>query len=413
MTASNQGENNSAEKRRLTTKRTPYDRKISAIILAAGYSRRMGALKPILKLGGKTNLERSVRLFQDLGIEDVVVVVGHAANQTIPVVHGCRARAVMNKQFERGMFSSIQAGVEALRPDCEAFFLLPADIPLVRPQTIKDLIEAYRSEKGKLVFPVFLGRRGHPPLVPARYRHEILSYSGDGGLRAVFRNHENESAQIEVADEMTIFDLDTPADYEALLTRFPRYDVPTPRELNSLLRHKFHWQKDLLKHSLAVADLALRIAYALNRCGVGLQIELILAAAILHDIAKGKPNHALAGAEMISRMGFSAVAHIVAAHTDITVKDQDPLNEREVVYLADKLVQGCVVTSLQARFEEANQRYRHDPAAHRSMLNRFNKAKNIKQRCEEMLGSPLESILARPANESEEAEIQSLLAQAW
>jgi molybdenum cofactor cytidylyltransferase len=195
-------------------------RSISAIILAAGYSRRMGALKSILKLGDKTVLERAIGLFRDSGIKDVIVVVGHGASQTIPIAHECGAQAVMNEQFDRGMFSSVQAGVRALSPDSRAFFMLPVDICLVHPQTIKKLLEAYYSGKGKIVFPTFRGKRGHPPLVDARYRNEILSYSGEGGLRAIFRNHEDQSIQIEVADEMILSDLDTPADYEALGARF-------------------------------------------------------------------------------------------------------------------------------------------------------------------------------------------------
>ena len=195
-------------------------KRIAAIILAAGYSRRMGALKPILKLGDKTILERTIRLFRDLGIEEVIVVVGHGAREIVPIVHDCRARAIMNGQFKRGMFSSVQAGVKALSTDSHAFFVLPVDIPLVHPRTIKDLLEAYRSGKSKMVFPVYLGKRGHPPLVDACYRNEILSYSGEEGLRAVFRNHENESVQVEVADEMILSDLDTPADYEVFASRF-------------------------------------------------------------------------------------------------------------------------------------------------------------------------------------------------
>ena len=74
----------------------------------------------------------------------------------------------MNEQFDRGMFSSVQAGVRALSPDSDAFFMLPVDICLVRPQTIKKLLEAYYGGKGKIVFPTFRGRRGHPPLVERR-----------------------------------------------------------------------------------------------------------------------------------------------------------------------------------------------------------------------------------------------------
>src|SRR5208283_3811365 len=124
MRASSQGENDSPEKRLFAAKATLYDEKISAIILAAGYSRRMGALKPILKLGGKTILERTISLFQDFGIEDVIVVVGHRAKEIVSHVENCRAQVITNEQFERGMFSSVQAGVNALRPESEAFFVL-------------------------------------------------------------------------------------------------------------------------------------------------------------------------------------------------------------------------------------------------------------------------------------------------
>jgi molybdenum cofactor cytidylyltransferase len=198
----------------------PSFEKIAALVLAAGYSSRMGTLKPILKLGDKTILERIIRLFSELSVEDVIVVVGHGAEQIIPIVHDCGAREVMNTQFEQGMFSSVQAGVNALSPDSHAFFVLPVDIPLVHPRTIKDLLEAYRSGTSRVVIPAFHGKRGHPPLLSARYRNEILSYCGDDGLRGFFRKHNLRSELVEVADEMILFDLDTPADYEALVARF-------------------------------------------------------------------------------------------------------------------------------------------------------------------------------------------------
>jgi molybdenum cofactor cytidylyltransferase len=192
---------------------------IAAIILAAGYSSRMGTLKPLLKIGGETILERAIRLFSELGVGDVIVVVGHRAEQIIPIVHDCGARAVMNEQFEQGMFSSVQAGVNALNPGSEAFFVLPVDIPLVRILTIRDLLKAYRGGSSKIVVPVFQGRRGHPPLISAGYRKEILSYCAGDGLRGFFGKHDHFFEQVEVPDEMILFDLDTPADYEALVAR--------------------------------------------------------------------------------------------------------------------------------------------------------------------------------------------------
>ncbi len=194
-------------------------KRIAAIVLAAGYSSRMGTLKPMLKLGDKTILEQAIRLFRESGVEDVIVVVGHGAEQIVPIVHDCGARAITNEQFERGMFSSVQAGVNVLRPESEAFFVLPVDIPMVRTQTIRDLLGAHWGGKSKIVVPAFRGKKGHPPLINASYRNEILSYSGEDGLRGFFRKHDRDSERVEVADEMILFDLDTPADYEALVAR--------------------------------------------------------------------------------------------------------------------------------------------------------------------------------------------------
>lgn len=220
MWESTQNTNDGSQRGSRTARSTLCDEKISAIILAAGHSKRMGVFKPLLKLRDRTILECDIRFFRDLGIEDVIVVVGHRANEIIPIIRDCSARVVFNEQFETGMFSSVQAGVKALGPDSQAFFLLPVDIPLVQPQTIRHLLEAYHASRGKIVFPVFRGRRGHPPLVDGCYRSDILSYPGEEGLRGVFRKHEAQSVHVHVADEMILFDLDTPADYEALAARF-------------------------------------------------------------------------------------------------------------------------------------------------------------------------------------------------
>jgi len=131
--------------------------KVAAIILSAGYSSRMGEFKPLLLLGEMTVLERAIRLFQSAGVIDILVVVGYRSDDLLPLIEKWGARWVVNEHYWEDMFSSVVVGVNSLDPDREAFFLLPVDVPLVRGQTILDLLEAYRINKKKDIFFRFLG----------------------------------------------------------------------------------------------------------------------------------------------------------------------------------------------------------------------------------------------------------------
>lgn len=193
--------------------------KVAAIVLAAGYSSRMGSLKPLLKIGNSPVLQRVVELFHDGGIGDIIVVLGHRWDEMSALVEATGASWVRNHYFELGMFSSVQVGVKALPDDAEAFFLQPVDIPMVQRQTITELLARYREGEGDIVYPVFNGKRGHPPLISCRYRDEILNHGGDGGLRAVLRRHEDRAVQAHVSDEMILSDMDTPDDYQALVKK--------------------------------------------------------------------------------------------------------------------------------------------------------------------------------------------------
>ena len=137
-----------------------------AVVLAAGFSSRMGKCKALLDVGGPTALERTLSTLRHSGVEDIVVVSGHYREEVEGEAKRGGARAVFNEHYEKGMLSSIKAGVTALSPDFDAFFLLPVDVPLVKSATLKALRKAlgFRSSLA-VVFPAFLGRRGHPPLV--------------------------------------------------------------------------------------------------------------------------------------------------------------------------------------------------------------------------------------------------------
>lgn len=195
------------------------DQPIAALILAAGFSSRMKMVKPLLPMEGQTVIELVIGLFQMIGIADTLVVLGYAADQLIPVLNKQGVSYVINEDYRRGMFSSVCKGVEHLKEGCGAFFVLPADMPFVRAETLQKLVCAFR-ETGKAVYrPHYQGRLGHPPLISAALIPAILAFKGPGGLRALLAAYEERCVDVACDDPGILIDLDTPEDYQKY--RFP------------------------------------------------------------------------------------------------------------------------------------------------------------------------------------------------
>src|SRR5208283_534457 len=135
-------------------------RRIVALVLAAGYSSRMGSFKPLAPLGTSTLIEEAVTLFLRAGIADVRVVVGHRADELTPVLDLLGVKWILNAEYDRGMFSSVLAGLKSFEPNVDAFFLLPCDIALVNTETIRALLGVYNRDDPKIIYPRFDGQRG-------------------------------------------------------------------------------------------------------------------------------------------------------------------------------------------------------------------------------------------------------------
>ncbi len=187
------------------------------IVLAAGYSSRMGRFKPLLPLGPYSVVETAVRALRDGGVDDVVVVSGYGAERLRPELTRMGVREAYNAAFDRGMYSSVQAGVAALGEGVGAFFLLPCDVPLAGAETVRLLVEG-RAVAGEpdVCYPVHEGRRGHPPLISGGLIPKILAEEPDGGLRALLGRHE--AIHVDTPVRGAVMDLDTPEAYELMLT---------------------------------------------------------------------------------------------------------------------------------------------------------------------------------------------------
>lgn len=169
--------------------------------------------------------------------------------------------------------------------------------------------------------------------------------------------------------------------------------IPSADECEAILAE---WWVDVrvVRHSRKVAEIAVRMAAALLGCGVEVNPELVQAAALLHDLAKGRPDHATTGALMLRSMGFDRVAEIVAAHTDLG--GFCTLDEPAIVFLADKLVRDEELVTLEQRFKPALKRFRKDAVALANAFRRLSVATAVAQAVEKRLGMPLSRLLHEP-----------------
>lgn len=366
--------------------------KLAAVVLAAGYSSRAPGFKPLLSLRNSTVIENAISSFRRAGIGNITVVTGHNAGELAPVLEALPVRRVFNENYQQGMFSSVIAGLRSLQPEIEGFFLLPADMPLVKSHSVRLLTRAYKRTRAEIIYPVFQGLRGHPPLIAASLIPAILAWRGPEGLRGFLTHYEANSYEVEVPDEGVVLDMDTPADYRRML-EYCRRDIPTGNECEAILA-KLRVPERTVRHSRMVASVAQRLAEHLNLSGQRLDLKLVGAAGLLHDLAKGRPDHAGAGAKILTRLRCPQVAKIIAAHTDIVFTEGSPLDEAAVVYLADKLVKYDRIVSLEERFQEAFARYSADTAALAAVRRRFFSAQGIARLVEQQVGASLEKLIA-------------------
>jgi molybdenum cofactor cytidylyltransferase len=367
---------------------------IAAIVLAGGFSRRMGRFKPLLPLGDHRSIERVVHLFREAGIEKILVVVGHRGAEIRRAVASLNVVWVENPDYAEGMFTSVRAGVRALPEHCRAFFIHPADIPLVRCQTVMRLVVASEESPAQVIYPTFDGRRGHPTLIRAFLGPQILAWSGTGGLRSLLQKHEDQSLELPVADEAVLLDLDTPEDYSRMLARLGREGLPSETECRILIHEMQKLPAPIAAHCRVVAEVARRLAEALAAAGLGIDVELVRTAALLHDIARTGRDHARTGARLLESHGFDRLGPVVAAHMDLEVDPGNPLDASQIVYLADKLVAGDRIVDLEQRFARKMEKYGRDSAAAGAIENRRNMARCIRDKIEGITGTAIDTILA-------------------
>jgi len=191
---------------------------ISAIVLAAGESRRMGQPKMLLPWGETTVLGQVVATFAAAGLEDILVVTGGARLQVEALVAGLAkefpVHPVFNPAFAQGeMLGSIQTGLSALGPGQRAALVGLGDQPQVRAGVVRRICTAFAEKGAALIIPSFQNRRGHPWLLARSLWQEFLALPATTTPRQFLQAHAGEIIYLTVEDDSILRDIDTPEEY--------------------------------------------------------------------------------------------------------------------------------------------------------------------------------------------------------
>ncbi len=181
---------------------------ISAIVLAAGKSTRMGQPKMLLPWGNTTVLGKVIETVQSAGIREIVIVTNseiarQILNYQLPIV--------INDGGE--MLSSIQIGLQAQKPSVEAALFCLGDQPQIEERSVRNVCEAFQQSRANLVAPSYRMRRGHPWLAARPLWGEILAMREPETMRDFLNRHHDEIHYIECGTPTILQDVDTPEDY--------------------------------------------------------------------------------------------------------------------------------------------------------------------------------------------------------
>jgi molybdenum cofactor cytidylyltransferase len=186
---------------------------ITAIVLAAGESKRMGQPKMLMPWRDSTVIETVISTIQMAGISDILVVTG-GAGQQVEARIGKRVKTIFNENYETGeMLGSIQTGLAAKMAQTNAALICLGDQPQVREESIRQVCAAFLEGPSPIVVPSYKMHRGHPWLVARSIWDELLNMNPPQTARDFLQKHADEIKYVEMETPSIIEDLDTPEDY--------------------------------------------------------------------------------------------------------------------------------------------------------------------------------------------------------
>ncbi len=188
---------------------------VSAILLAAGESKRMGEPKLLMPFGRSTILEQTIDNLLNSAVSEVIVVLGYRAEEVMPKIGTKPVKLAINPIYHQGMSTSIITGLNLIDDRAEAVMLVLADQPFVDSKIINRLIQQFYAHNKGIVIPAYQSKRGHPIIFAIKYKAELSGLKGDIGGRQLIEKHPEDVLEVAVNSPSINIDIDTISDYHS------------------------------------------------------------------------------------------------------------------------------------------------------------------------------------------------------
>ena len=182
---------------------------ISAILLAAGQSKRMdGENKLIKEIQGAPLIKHSVKNILAASVDELIIVLGYQKETIEKLIDkNNKIKFVFNKDFESGMASSIKTGLNHLSNNTEAFFICLGDMPMVNQVVYNQLIRSRNNKE--IIVPTYKGQQGNPVLFSKSIKEKIMTIQGDVGAKSILELNEDKVLNVEINDSCITKDFNT------------------------------------------------------------------------------------------------------------------------------------------------------------------------------------------------------------
>ena len=187
---------------------------ITAIVMASGFSKRMGLNKLLMKYNNKFLIEYTLEKISQCDFAQKIIVTQYEEIEKL--IEDLNFKVVINENAHKGQSESIKLGVKSSKR-CDGYMFFVADQPLINKKDIEKLIRVFRENKDFIVIPKYKEKCGNPVIYPSLYKEEILRLEGDKGGKSIIKS-SNKIKYVEV-EEDTLFDIDNKDDFNKLLMR--------------------------------------------------------------------------------------------------------------------------------------------------------------------------------------------------